>query len=138
LDSNQIENQRSIRNAFTNNPGIGDVTIINQLLFLDENTRSDINILSYSRHFNDIIKFNKFGNNNHINGGDFIRTELLEMYNLGSGHIIQKMRRFFNLPILNKPKSFLSTGKEKIKKISLKLPSVVDSLERDIRIYSKL
>jgi hypothetical protein len=130
LNSIEIEYQKGIRNAFTNNPGIGDVTIINQLLFLDENKRSDINILSYSRHFNDIIKFNKFGKTNHINGEDFIRTELLEMYNLGSGHIIQKMRRFFNLPVLNKPKSFLNTGKEKVKnKIGIHLTTGQSAFE---------
>lgn len=130
LNSIEIEYQKSIRNAFTNNPGIGDTTIINQLLFVNENQRSDINILSYSRHFNDILKFNKFANTNHINGEDFIRTELLEMYNLGSGHIIQKMRRFFNLPVLNKPKSFLNTGKQKVKnKIGIHLTTGQSAFE---------
>lgn len=144
LDLSDIEHQKNIRNAFTGNPGIGDTTLINQLLFINENERSDINILSYSRHFNDIMKFNKFASSNHIKGGDFIRTELLEVYNLGPGHLIQKIRRFFNLPILSKPKSFLSSGRDKVKnKIAIHLTTGQSAFElsslnsRPRQIYSE-
>lgn len=110
--------------AVTFNPGIGDVVVINQLLFEDINKRSNIHIYAYSQKFIDIIKFNKFSNSNFFDQNTPIayRTEVLEDYNLGSGHLIQKMRRFFKLPIFSKPKSFLETGLQKTKnKIGLHL-----------------
>lgn len=103
-------------NAITYNAGIGDVTIINNLLFKDENTRSNIHIYAPTNHYQTIINYNKFQHSNIFSQNNpTFRTEVLEDYNLGSGHIIQKMRKFFGLDILKKPKSFLQTGLLKTK-----------------------
>ena len=101
--------------AITFNPGIGDSVVINQLLFEDIDKRSNVHINSYSNKLFDILKFNPFAQSNFfdINASTAYRTEVLEDYNLGSGHLIQKMRKFFQLPVFNKPKSFLKTGLEK-------------------------
>lgn len=111
----QITNDSNQKNIVNYNQGIGDVVTLSNLLFKDQNTRSDLNIFSPSKHFSDILYFNKFKDSNHINSDSFFRVELLEFYNLGSGHLIQKMRRFFGLPILAKPQSYLNTNKSKIK-----------------------
>ena len=95
--------------------------------------------------FYDILKYNPFFQSNffHPNNETVFRTEVLEDYNLGSGHLIQKMRKFFQLPILNKPKSFLYTGFKKIKnKIGIHLSvgpsaSELNRLNKNARkIYS--
>lgn len=103
--------------AFTWNAGIGDTVVINQLLFKTETERSNIHIYSQSPKFNEILKFNKFKSSNYFDLNlitkSYYRTEVLEDYNLGSGHLIQKMRKFFSLPVLPKPKSFLHTGLNK-------------------------
>ena len=112
---NQINDYSSYTNIVNYNQGIGDIVTLNNLLFKDENTRSNLNIFSQSKHFLDILYFNKFKDSNHIQSNDFLRVELLEFYNLGSGHLIQKMRRFLNLPIHAKPKSYLNTNKQKLK-----------------------
>ena len=111
---NQINDYSSYTNIVNYNNGIGDVVTLNNLLFKDENARSNLNIFSQSKHFSDILHFNKFKDSNHIQSNDFLRVELLEFYNLGSGHLIQKMRRFLNLPIHAKPKSYLNTNKQKV------------------------
>ena len=111
----QIKDHSNHTNIVNYNNGIGDVVTLNNLLFKDQNTRSNLNIFSQSKHFSDILHFNKFKDSNHIQSNDFLRVELLEFYNLGSGHLIQKMRRFLNLPIHPKPKSYLNTNKQKIK-----------------------
>jgi len=102
--------------AVTFNPGIGDSVVINQLLFETESKRSNIHVKSYSDKFFEISQFNKFIKTNFYNEKALkqYRTEVLEDYNLGSGHLIQKMRKFFKLPVLKKPKSFLETGEKKI------------------------
>lgn len=112
--------------AITLNPGIGDSVVINQLLFETEIKRSHIHINAFSNKFHDILKFNKFSQSNFFdvstNNISPYRVEVLEDYNLGSGHLIQKMRKFFGLPVLNKPKSFLSTDLKKVpNKIGLHL-----------------
>lgn len=105
-----------INYAFTFNHGIGDTVVINNLLFETDKKRSNIHIHSNSPKFFDISKYNIFIQSNFFrNDVSAYRTEILEDYNLGSGHLIQKMRRFFQLPILNKPKSFLNTGLDKKK-----------------------
>lgn len=102
--------------AFTFNNGIGDTVAINNLLFETENKRSNVHIYSNSPKFFEISKFNNFIQSNFFKtDASAYRTEILEDYNLGSGHLIQKMRKFFQLPILNKPKSFLQTGLNKKK-----------------------
>lgn len=102
--------------AFTFNAGVGDVVIINNLLFKDELNRSNIHINSQSPRFFEIGKYNKFIKSNFFQTNvSAYRVEVLEDYNLGSGHIIQKMRKFFQLPVLNKPKSFLNTDLNKVK-----------------------
>ena len=95
----EVKDYSRYTNIVNYNQGIGDVVTLNNLLFKDEN------IFSQSKHFSDILHFNKFKESNHIQSDDFLRVELLEFYNLGSGHLIQKMRRFLNLPIHAKPKS---------------------------------
>jgi len=103
--------------AITFNPGVGDSVVINQLLFEDINKRSNVHINAYSNKLFDILKFNPFAKSNFfdVTASTSYRTEVLEDYDLGSGHLIQKMRKFFQLPIFNKPKSFLITGLEKNK-----------------------
>jgi len=91
---NQIIKDKQQKNIINYNQGIGDVVTLSNLLFKDNNTRSDLNIFSPSKHFSDILYFNKFKDLNHINSDSFLRVELLEFYNLGAGHLIQKMRRF--------------------------------------------
>jgi hypothetical protein len=120
------------RYAITFNNGIGDSVVINQLLFETESKRSNIHIKSYSDKFFQISQFNKFIKTNFYDEScpEQYRTEVLEDYNLGSGHLIQKMRKFFNLPVLNKPKSFLETGEEKIKnRIGLHLSVGASAME---------
>lgn len=118
-------------NAVTYNPGIGDTTIINNLLFKDQNTRSHINIFAPSNHYQTILNYNEFKNSNIFNQNmPTFRTEVLEDYNLGSGHIIQKMRKFFGLEVLKKPKSFLQTGLLKTKnKIGIHLTTGFSAFE---------
>jgi hypothetical protein len=102
--------------AITFNNGIGDTVVLNNLLFKTEIERSNIHIRSNSQKFFDIAKYNIFIQSNFFKNDVLAyRTEVLEDYNLGSGHLIQKMRRFFQLPVLNKPKSFLNTGLNKKK-----------------------
>ena len=116
-------NQQKPTNIFSLNNGIGDCVILNHLLFDDENSRSIYNIACNSAHFAPIFEFNKFKNLNFFDhNNQAIRYELLEFFDLGSGHIIQKSRRALGLPIHLKPKSFLHTGLPKIKnKIGLHL-----------------
>jgi hypothetical protein len=119
-DKKQITESFPSRNnnqyAITFNNGIGDTVIINNLLFETEIKRSNIHIYSNSQKFFDITKYNIFIQSNFFKNDALVyRIEVLEDYNLGSGHLIQKMRRFFQLPILNKPKSFLNTGLNKKK-----------------------
>ena len=124
----EVKDYSRYTNIVNYNQGIGDVVTLNNLLFKDENTRSNLNIFSQSKHFSDILHFNKFKESNHIQSDDFLRVELLEFYNLGSGHLIQKMRRFLNLPIHAKPKSYLNTNKQKIKnKIGIHLSTGVSA-----------
>jgi hypothetical protein len=110
-----ILNNSTQKNIINYNQGIGDAVVLNNLLFKDENTRSDLNIFSPSKHFSDVLYFNKFKDSNHINSDLFFRIEMLEFHNAGSGHLIQKMRRFLNLPVHQKPKSYLTTNKQKVK-----------------------
>jgi hypothetical protein len=124
---NQVSDKKTLPNtdilfsdtnkyAITFNSGIGDTVVINQLLFETEFKRSRVHIHSYSDKFFEISQFNKFIKTNFYdqNSSEQYRTEVLEDYNLGSGHLIQKMRKFFRLPILKKPKSFLETEEKKI------------------------
>jgi hypothetical protein len=110
-----ILNNSTQKNIVNYNQGIGDAVVLNNLLFKDENTRSDLNIFSPSKHFSDVLYFNKFKDSNHINSDSFFRIEMLEFHNAGSGHLIQKMRRFLNLAVHQKPKSYLTTSKQKVK-----------------------
>jgi hypothetical protein len=98
--------------AITFNNGIGDTTIINSLSFKDNGEFSNISIYSPSRHFSNILNFNPHKNkNSFIQGAEAVRTEVLENFDIGGGHLIQNIRRAFGLDEIIKPSARLYTGK---------------------------
>jgi hypothetical protein len=103
--------------VFSFNVGVGDMVILNSILFNNKNEFSNKNIFSPSPHFeqvglfNKYFKFNKFDNNSR----ECVRMELLEFYNLGGGHLIDRIRNGLNMPRLQKPQGFLVTDRNKIK-----------------------
>ena len=117
--------------AITFNHGIGDTAIINNLSYNADGSYSNISIYSHGHHFNSILNYNKYKDKNSFQpDAPTIRTEVLENFNFGPGHLIQTLRRAFGLDEILKPRAPLFTGKiPKKNKIGVHLSTGVSAFE---------
>jgi len=116
-------------NLTTCNIGIGDAIILTSLT--NDQSKS-LNIYSNNRHWNTLAKFNKNLNKEYSNDV-FLRTELLEFYDIGNGHLAQRLQRAIGLKVESLPKPYLFTNSQfKKNKVALHFstgPSAFDLIK---------
>lgn len=95
-------------NVTTLNIGLGDAIVLTSLT---NNQSKEIDIFSRNKHWPTLCKFNnKLSNINKYQ--ERIRTEMLEFFNCGNGHLHQKIQRALGLNIELLPKGYLNPTKE--------------------------
>jgi hypothetical protein len=104
IDLKQIQSALHL-NLTTCNIGIGDAVILTSLT---NDKSKNLNIYSNNRHWNTLAKFNKNLNKEQSNDV-FLRTELLEFYDIGNGHLAQRLQRAIGLKVETIPKPYLFT-----------------------------
>lgn len=90
-------------NLTTLNIGLGDAIA---LTCLTQQSSKKLNIFSNNKHWQTLCRFNS-ALNPIGESKDYIRTELIELYNVGNGHIDQRLQRTLGLPIQRLPKPYL-------------------------------
>jgi len=99
-------------NLTTLNIGLGDAVI---LTALTKDQSKNLNIYSENKHWQSLCKFNTRLNKN-IDFGQYIRTELLEFFDIGNGHLAQRLQRAIGLNIESKPTPYINVHSQVNKK----------------------
>lgn len=99
-------------NLTTLNIGLGDAVI---LTALTKDRSKNLNIYSENKHWQSLCKFNTRLNKN-IDFGQYIRTELLEFFDIGNGHLAQRLQRAIGLNIESKPTPYINVHSQVNKK----------------------
>lgn len=101
-------------NLTTCNGGLGDAIILTSLTKARE---KDFNIYSRNKHWQSICQFNNRLNKTQDSEG-YIRTELLESFDIGNGHLSQRLQRATGTEIQIVPRPYLEVkaSKEEINK----------------------
>jgi hypothetical protein len=99
-------------NLTTLNIGLGDAVI---LTALTKDQSKNLNIYSENKHWQSLCKFNTSLNKN-IDFGQYIRTELLEFFDIGNGHLAQRLQRAIGLNIESKPTPYINVHSQVNKK----------------------
>jgi hypothetical protein len=107
--------------AVMGNYGLGDCTILTNLIKKSSDEGRPIGIFCPSNHFDTILS--EVPEYSFSLQGDmpYTRVELFEQFNYGNGHIIQKMQRALGFTADIKPKGYLKTSTERKKRICLHL-----------------
>jgi hypothetical protein len=111
IDLDVIKNSNKL-NITTQNIGLGDCIILSSLT---EDTKKDLHLYSQNRHWQNISFFNRKLNQYPFKG-NAIATERLEFFNIGNGHLSQRLQRSIGLNVDVLPKPYLFSNKEKNKK----------------------
>ncbi len=99
-------------NLTTLNIGLGDAVI---LTALTKDHSKNLNIYSQNKHWRSLCKFNARLSKD-INSGQYIRTELLEFFDIGNGHLAQRLQRAIGLNIEPKPTPYIHANHQVSKK----------------------
>lgn len=91
----------------TLNSGLGDAIVLTSL---SKNKKNHI-LYSPNKHWQTLAKFNQNLSKQPI-GDRFIRTELLELFDLGNGHLHQRLQRAFGIEQDLIPKGYLYPTEE--------------------------
>lgn len=94
-------------NLITLNIGLGDAIVLTSLT--NDNSKN-LDIFSPNKHWNTLCKFNK-KLSNIFGDKPRIRTEILEFFNCGNGHLYQKIQRALGLNVDLLPKGYLTPTK---------------------------
>jgi len=105
IDLSYLQNNNDL-SLSTFNQGLGDAIV---LTCLSENEKN-FHIYSPNKHWQTLIKFNEKLKSIPIDK-KFIRTELLEFFNIGNGHLHQRLQRSFGLNVDLIPKGNLTPTK---------------------------
>jgi hypothetical protein len=93
---------------------LGDAVILTSIT---NDQSKNLNIFSPNKHWQTICKFNNYLNKNQTSD-NYIRTELLEFFNIGNGHLSQRLQRSLGISVEKKPKPYIHsssiTNKKKI------------------------
>jgi hypothetical protein len=102
----------------TLNIGLGDALILTSLTVP---SNKNIDIYSSNRHWQNLCLFNdRLSKAPKMPSSKYIRTELLERYDLGGGHLSQRLQKTFGLNVQMVPKPFIkSLLPKKINKIGI-------------------
>lgn len=102
LDLYKIQAAREL-DLVTLNIGLGDAVA---LTCLTQQSSKKLNIFSPNKHWQTLCKFNS-ALNPIGESKNYIRTEILELHNVGNGHIDQRLQRTLGLPVQKLPKPYL-------------------------------
>ncbi len=102
LDLSKIQAAKEL-DLVTLNIGLGDAVA---LTCLTQQSSKKLNIFSPNKHWQTLCKFNS-ALNPIGESKNYIRTEILELYNIGNGHIDQRLQRTLGLPVQKLPKPYL-------------------------------
>jgi hypothetical protein len=101
-DFSQIKEAKEL-NLVTLNIGLGDAIA---LTCLTQQSSKKINIFSPNKHWQTLCKFNS-ALNPIGESKNYIRTELIELCDVGNGHLSQRLQRTLGLPVQRLPKPYL-------------------------------
>ena len=101
-DFSKIKEAKEL-NLTTLNIGLGDAIA---LTCLTQQSSKKLNIFSGNKHWQTLCKFNS-SLNAICTAENYIRTELIELYDVGNGHIDQRLQRTLGLPVQRLPKPYL-------------------------------
>jgi hypothetical protein len=101
-DFSEIKESQEL-NLATLNIGLGDAIA---LTCLTHQSSKKLNIFSANKHWQTLCKFNS-ALNPIGEPKNYIRTELIELYDVGNGHIDQRLQRTLGLPVQRLPKPYL-------------------------------
>jgi hypothetical protein len=101
-DFSQIKEAKEL-NLVTLNIGLGDAIA---LTCLTQQSSKKINIFSPNKHWQTLCKFNS-ALNPVGESKNYIRTELIELCDVGNGHLSQRLQRTLGLPVQRLPKPYL-------------------------------
>jgi hypothetical protein len=106
IDCSFLQNTANL-SVYTLNPGLGDAIVLTSL----SKNQKNYCLYSPNKHWETLIKFNQNLNKDPV-GDRFIRTELLEFFDLGNGHLHQRLQRAFGLEQDLIPKGYLYPTKQ--------------------------
>jgi hypothetical protein len=101
-DFSKIKESKEL-DLITLNIGLGDAVALTSLT---QQSSKKLNIFSPNKHWQTLCKFNS-ALNPIEEVKNYIRTELIELYNVGNGHISQRLQRTLGLPVQRLPKPYL-------------------------------
>ncbi len=110
-DFSKIKESKEL-DLITLNIGLGDAIA---LTCLTQQSSKKLNIFSRNKHWQTLCKFNS-SLNPVCTAENYIRTELIELHDVGNGHIDQRLQRMLGLPVQRLPKPYLHPTIQSIKK----------------------
>lgn len=132
-DLNFIQDSQEL-NLTTLNIGLGDAVI---LTALTKSKNKKLNIFSPNKHWQSICKFNSFLNKEQT-CNEYIRTELLEFFNIGNGHLAQRLQKAVGIDVDVKPKPYIySYSKRNKKKIGLHFSTGISAFDLLAKGFNK-